>query len=212
MAFSASHIEITLRYTVLSQECQTARQYTWDGAAIAAATAVQVGEAWWNHVKAAWRALVVADAVAGEFKSVLVREIGGSLSYGEYPIPVGEKLGTRSATGLGAYLPSYCAVGVRLSVGSSVTRPGQMRIPFMTEFDNDNNNVHATFQGLVNTLADLYDAPNTLGAPVATGVLTPNVVRYGNNPDTLLASQPIIGHVTNTSTTSQVSRRKGHGS
>jgi len=212
MPFSASLIEITLRYTNQSQQCQTARQYTWDGAAIAAATPAQVGEAWWNHYKTAWRALCVTTAAVAQFTSVLVREVGGGLAYGEYAIPVGEQLGTRDGTGLGNPLPSYCMVGCRLSVGSGVTRPGQMRIPFALEGDNAGQTVEAPFMALCEDLAELYSQPNIMGAPVATGVLTPNVVRFGADNDTVLANQPVDGFVLNTHFTSQVSRRFGHGS
>jgi hypothetical protein len=212
MSFSASHIEIILRYTCLSQNCQTARQYTWDGAAIATATPAALGEAWWNHVKTAWRALATPNVSNAQFMSVLVREVGGGLAYGEYAIPPGEQQGTRPLTGLGETLPSFMSAGVRLTVSSGVTRPGQMRVPFVTEGDVAGQALSAGFITLVNTLADLYDAPNTLGAPTATGVITPNVVRYGANNDLIAASQPIVGHVTNPNVTTQVSRRIGHGS
>lgn len=210
MAFSGSHIEITLRYTNLSQQCQTARVYTWDGAAIAAASAVQVAEAWWNHYKAAWRALVGGGASNGQFLSVLVREIGGSLSFGEWAVPTGEQAGTR--TGLtAANMPSFTSVGVRLTVGSLVTRPGQMRVPFMNEEDSVANAVQPTFIGLVEDLATLYSEPNILGAPVATGVITPVVVHYDPDTGAFVGSQPIEGFIVNPFTTTQVSRRYGHG-
>jgi len=210
MAFSASHIEITLRYTNLGQQCQTARVYSWDGAAIAAASAQQLGESWWNHYKTAWRAMVAADADLGRFISVLVREVGGSLSYGEYSIPTGEQIGTRTGS-FTHQMPSYVAVGCRLTVGSAVTRPGQMRIPFMNEIDSEENSVGSTFLALCDTLATLYSEPNTLGAPTATGVITPNVVTWGADNNTIAASQEINGYVLNPFVTSQVSRRYGHG-
>lgn len=212
MAFSASHVEITLRYENMGQLCQTARQYTWDGAAIAAASASQLGEGWWNHYKAAWRALLPSGAGNGQFLSVLVREIGGSLTYGEYAIPPGEVMGSRAAGGLGSQMPSFTSVGCRLTVGSAVTRPGQMRIPFINEADSNGQSVEAAFLTLCATLAALYSSSNILGAPVATGVLFPRVVRFGASNDVIEESQSITGYVLNTFTTSQVSRRKGHGS
>jgi len=211
MSFSATYIEIALRYQLLEQNCTTIRQYSWDGVAIGAASAAQVGEAWWNHYKAAWRALAVNAPSVGRFLSVVVREVGGTLTYGEYPVPVGEQLGTRTVAGGVQMAPSYAAVGVRLAVNTLVTRPGQMRVPFMTEADFAGNDVEPGFLTLVNTLADLYDSPQIMGAPIATGVLTPAVVRFGADNDTVLAGQPVVGHVTNPFVTSQVSRRKGHG-
>jgi len=210
MAFSASHIEITLRYTALGQNCQTARCYTWDGVAVATATPQTLGEAWWNHYKDAWRALAPAGVVNAQFLSVLVREVGGGLAYGEYAIPTIEQEGDRSGT-LEAQLPSYTAVGVRLTVGSSVTRPGQFRVPFLNEVDTAGNDVDPAFITLCEDLAELYSSPNTLGAPVATGVITPTVVRFGTDQNDIDASQPISGFVINPFATSQVSRRRGHG-
>lgn len=210
MGFSASHIEIALRYTNLGQQCQTARVYTWDGAAIAAASAAQVGEAWWNHYKAAWRGLAVAGIAYAQFTSVFVREVGGSLTYGEYAIPTAEQQGNRAGASTDI-LPSFMAVGVRLTVGTAVTRPGQMRVPFLLEQDSIQQSVQAPFLALCATLAALYSSNNILGAPVATGVLTPVVVRYGTDNNTVLASQNIVGHIENTFTTTQRSRRIGHG-
>lgn len=211
MAFTGSHIEITLRYEILGQKCQTARLYTWDGVVIAAASAAQVGEAWWNHYKDAWRDLAPDAIEAARFVSVLVREVGGSLSYGEYAIPTGEQAGTRADPG-GQMLPTYCAVGCRFTVGSSVTRPGQMRIPFPDEGDVIGNDMQAGFLALCDVLAGLYSESNILGAPIATGVITPTVVTYGVDNNTIDESQPIVGYILNPFITSQVSRRKGHGS
>lgn len=210
MAFSATYIEIALRYVFLGQRCQTARVYRWDGAAVAAASPTQVGEAWWNHYKAAWRGLCLNSAGDVRFATVFVREVGGGLAYGEYAVPTAEQTGTRAGTSTG-YLPSYAAVGCKLTVSSGVTRPGQMRIPFALEEDQTNNVVQAGFLALAANLANLYDTPATLGAPVATGVLYPSVVTYGVDNNTVTAGQDIVGHLLNGFLTSQVSRRVGHG-
>lgn len=212
MAFSATYIEITLRYILLGQRCQTARVYAWDGAAVAAASAEQLGEAWWNHYKDAWRGLVGGDTDVASFQSVVVREVGGSLSFGEFSVPLVEQAGTRDPGDLEGQMPSYCAVGCRFTVGSRVTRPGQMRIPFLDESDVSLNVVGATFLGLCQDLAELYSAPNILGAPVATGEIIPSVVTFGASPDIVTAGQTINGYILNSFITSQVSRRYGHGS
>lgn len=212
MAFSASHIEITLSYTILGQQCLTRRLYTWDGVAVATATPETLGEAWWNHYKDAWRDLANTNVLNAQFLAVRVREVGGGLVQGEYAIPTGEQAGTRDTSGLGAISPSYEAVGVRLTVASGVTRPGQMRVGFLCDADSNGNQVSSTFQELASDLADLYSQPNTLGAPVATGVITPVVARFGVDSNTIAASQPISGFVVNPFITSQVSRRYGHGS
>lgn len=212
MAFSASLIEITLRYLLLGQKCQTARQYSWDGVAISSASPEALGESWWNHYKTAWRALAPDYEPYASFVSVLVREVGGGLAFGEYAIPALERSGTRSTDPSPNMMPSYVAVGCRLTVASRVTRPGQMRIPFLYESDNISNAVQSGFLSLCDSLAVLYSNPNTLGAPTATGVITPQVVRFGADADTVVANQAVTGYILNSNTTSQVSRRLGNGS
>jgi len=211
MAFSADYIEITLRYLFLGQECQTARCYSWDGVAVASASAVALGEAWWNHYKAAWRDLAIDIPEQARFLSVVVREVGGSLSFGEFPIPEAEQDGLRDATA-GGYTDSFSAVGCRLAVGSLVTRPGQFRIPFLQAGDMSNNEVAPAFLELASELAELYSSPSILGAPVATGTIFPAVVRFGVDNNTVVAGQDVIGFVLNPFVTSQVSRRHGNGS
>lgn len=212
MAFSASLIEISLRYTMVGQRCQTARCYTWDGAVIAAATPEQVGEAWWNHYKDAWRSAAYPGPTNALFQSVFVREVGGGLAYGEFAIPTGEQQGTRADSDPGNVLPAYCSVGVRLTVASGETRPGQFRLGFMVAADLAGNNVSSTFQEYAADLGDLYSGGQIMGAPIATGVLFPQVVRFGADNNTVLANQDIVGFVVNPLATSQVSRRINHGS
>jgi len=210
MAFTAALIEIALKYTCLGQNCITARCYEWDGLAIATATPAQLGEGWWNHYKDAWRDLAPGNVANAQFLAVAVREVGGSLSYGEYAIPTGEQEGTRTS-GEGSMLPSYVAVGCRLTVNSSVTRPGQVRFPFLLDSDQDGNNVDAAFLTLCDPLASLYSEHNILGSPVATGEIIPQVVSFGIDNNTVDANQEVVGYVLNPFVTSQVSRRKGHG-
>jgi len=210
MPFTSDLINITLRYTFLGQKCQTAQAYSPAGAVFATVNATQVGEAWWNDVKEAWRGLFVNVVGALSLDSVLVEEIGGSLSFGEYAIPVDESTGTRDPGDATAYLPSYVAVGCRLTVPTRATRPGQKRFPGLLDTDVFENVVQATFLGLCEGLALKYDSVITLGAPVALGTLAPRVVHY-SAPGVVGASQDVDGHVINGYVTSQVSRRFGHG-
>jgi hypothetical protein len=211
MAITAGIVRITLRMTWLSQQVQTARDYEPIGAAWLTADAIQGAEAWWNHVKAAWRALAITAPIA-TFNSVLFEEQGGGGGFAEYAIPVAEQQGTRAAGTLGDFMPAFTAVGCKLTVATRATRPGQMRIPFAAEGDNSVGLVQPAFVALCNTLADLYDTQITLGAPVATGNLQPLVVTRQGSPPVIIDSQPIVGHVINPFFTSQVSRRPGHGS
>ena len=211
MAFTSENLEITLRYTFLGQRCSSVRTYRATGAAFLTASPAGVGEAWWNDVKTAWRGLA-ASGLGNVFDSVFVREIGGGLSYGEYAIPTAERVGTRASGSLGDSLPSYVAVGCKLTVATGVTRPGQVRFPFLADADTVANDVAAPFLTLCQAVAAKYSSVITLGAPVATGTLTPTVLRYTKTvPPAVDARQDINGYLLNAKVTTQVSRRVGRG-
>jgi hypothetical protein len=211
MPITASLLKITLRYAWLGQQMQTARYFEPVGAAFLTATPAAVGEAFWNDVKTAWRG--VAPAAQGNiFQSVVVEEIGGGLEFGEFPVPVAEQQGTRSSTGLGEPLPSFLAVGMRFTVSSRVTRPGQMRIPWLWEADVNGNQVQAALLTLCNALGTKLSSTITLGAPVATGTLRQTIVRFtATVPPVVEAQQMVNGYVTNGFVTSQISRKVGRG-
>lgn len=211
MPVISSLLKVTLRYSWLGQQMQTAGYYEVVGAAFLTATPANVGEAWWNHVKTAWRG--VAPAAQGNiFQSVLVEELNIGFEFGEYPIPVAEQQGTRSSTGLGEPLPSFLAVGQRYTVSSRVTRPGQMRIPWVWEADVNGNQVTATLLGLCNTLGGVLSSTMTLGAPVALGTMHKTILRFSKTvPPTVVAQQMVNGYVTNGFVTTQVSRKVGRG-
>lgn len=210
MAITSGLVNIILRYTFLAQQCQTGSYWSPGGAVWLTANAAQGAEAWWNEVKDEWRA-TVPDTAEATFDSVFFQEIGGGLEYGEYAVPVGERRGTRSGTGFSTFLPPYVAVGCRLSVTTRVTRPGQKRFPFAGEIDNASGVVDPAFLALVAPVAALYSTPLIMGAPVATGTLTPQVARFDPVDDHLVAQQEAVGFVLRGTFTSQVSRRPGHG-
>lgn len=211
MAFTGDIVKIGLRYIYLGQRCQTERTYRGEGATFYAADPTQVGEAWWADVKTAWRGLT-NSSFGPIFESVYVEELGGSLSYGEFSIPSGERTGTRAPGTLGDALPSYVACGVRLSVATRRTRPGQMRLPFICDDDTTANTLKAGYLTLAAAVATKYSSVLVLGAPVALATLTPLVVTYtATVPPTVAEDQPIVGYVLNGNATSQVSRRPGHG-
>jgi len=209
MAITAGIVRITLKGTFLNQKWQSVQMFAPVGAAWLTADALGGATAWWNHVKAAWRAIVPANA-SFTFDSVLFEEIGAGLGFGEYAIPIGEQLGTRSGT-TGDFLPTFVAAGVKLTVGSRTTRPGQKRFPGGMEQDSTGSVWSAGYVTIIDALADFYDTSLTMGAPVATGNLVPQVVRLAGDGVTVVASQPVVGHVTNPNVTSQVSRKIGHG-
>lgn len=190
---------------------QTARTFRAEGIILLLISAAELGEAWWNDVKAEWRALAPANA-ANIFKSVLVEEFGGSLGYGEYAIPVSEQGGLRDVSSLANPLPSFVNVGCRLTVPTRATRPGQMRIPFLYEGDSSGQQWGGVAVPLVQAVAAAYSSVLAMGAPAATVTLHPQV--WGED-DPLLpptTTQDIVSYVLNDNLTSQVSRKVGRGS
>lgn len=209
MPITAGIVRITLKGTFLNQKWQSVQHFAPVGAAWLTADALGGAQAWWDNVKATWRAIVPSNA-GFTFDSVLFEEIGAGLGFGEYAVPAGEQLGTRAGTS-GDFLPTFVAAGVKLTVGSRVTRPGQKRFPGGMEQDSSGSAWTAGYITIIDALADKYDTSLTLGAPVATGNLQPKIVRIAADGVTVLASQDVVGHVTNPNVTSQVSRKIGHG-
>jgi len=211
MAITGTRLLINLRYTYLGQKCQNGQIYTPGGAAFITANCDAVGEAWWNDVKDLWRAMVADQPTVFRFDSVIVEELDGSLGLGEVAIPTGERDGTRDLDEGDTIMPSYCAVGMRLTVPTRLTRPGQKRIPGVYESDVLGNDLSATVLGLVEDLSRVYDTTITLGAPVALGTLTPKIVHFPTVEHPTETEQDVAGHVINAKITTQVSRRFGHG-
>lgn len=212
MAITGDALLMRLRYTLLGQNCETDQFYTPGGAAFITANCDGVAEAWWNDVKDAWRALLVSTAVDTRFVSVVCEEYNGSGGLGEYAIPTAESDGTRIVALNDELMPSYVALGVRLTVPTRLTRPGQKRFPFLVENDVFLNQVDASYLTLAEDVAVKYSSTITLGAPVALGTLTPIVVHFPTVAEPTEHHQDVAGYVINPYVTSQVSRRRGHGS
>lgn len=168
------------------------------------------GQAWWDEVKTNMRAIMV-NTPNFFWNTVKVRDITDPLGiYGEYIIPAGEKSGTRSSAGLTEPTPSFLGMGVRLSVATRATRPGQKRFSFLMEEDVQGQVLTAPYVALVNTLMTQMTADLTLAAPAASCVLTPVVVSKGAT-GLAVAEQDIVGFGLKGVVTSQVSRKLGRG-
>jgi len=201
-------LEVSLNMVYLAQQVAMVFQYEVD-LMPDPGTAAEWGEGWWNFVKTTTRGLCQSDQT-GVFRNVKVRELSlASGAYGTYDIPLAEQAGTRS-TGSGGQMPPYVAAGVQLVVGTRVTRPGQKRMPFVTEGDNTAGVMSAALQTSMIAWCNVITAPMTLGAPVSGNRLLPVVVSKdaGGN---VTAFQYITGYLINTNLTSQNSRKIGRG-
>lgn len=206
---TGSRVEISLRMIQSNQRIFNVYQYQVAELGVVL-DAKQQAEAWWNHVKSTYRALAQSGA-GRSFDSVIIRELNnptGDLA--EYSISSAEGVGTRAAGSLGPYLPTFSACGVRLTVASRATRPGQKRVPFMTEGDVAGDPIDSGFITLVNNLMNVLTVPLVLGAPAIGTVLNPIVCRK-DATGYVTASQAVTGYVVNPYATSQISRKFGRG-
>lgn len=206
---AGSNIEISLKQNYGNQVMYNVWQYkvvTFTG--VPGATDIAAG--WWNHVKSTYRALPTVS-YGSVFQSAIIRDLDDPTGdYAEYSIPVGERAGTRSDTAANSYASTFTAVGVRLAVGTRVTRPGQKRFSFITESDLNGNQVESAYLSLITTHMGVMSVDMLLGSPAAGVVLKPYVVRK-DATGALVASQPVTGFVVNPYVTSQVSRKQGRG-
>lgn len=172
--------------------------------------AAQYAEAWWAHVKTNFRALV-SSSFGAVLLNVKVEELGNPVGeYGEYAVPTAEQTGTRTPPSDSTPLPVFTGAGVRLTVASRATRPGQKRFPFLCRADANSQVLTGTYLTALNTLMGTLTTNMTLGSPAAGVVLVPHVV--GLNPDgSIRTSQAVSGFIINPDVTSQVSRKVGRG-
>lgn len=206
---AGSLIEVVLRMRAFNMQLLNVWQYEVDNSP-GPATAANIGEAWWNHVKATYRALNVAG-FGPMFQSVGIRELNNPVGdFADWNIPVGEQTGTRANPAQPEILPPFVAVGQRLLVGTRVTRPGQKRYVCLTESDNVEGNLQAAMIALANTHGAIMDSLMVLGAPAALTEIIPIVCRKDAS-GFVTAHQPIIGFLTSPIITSQNTRKIGRG-
>lgn len=211
MALVDAHIALILRYTYLDQQCENVFMYFTEGAVFVGVNAVQVAQAWWDNVKGDIRALAPDSLSVNRFTSVVCRNLVDGGELGEYAIPEDEQAGTRPLGESEIMLAGTLAGAIRLTVGNTSTRPGQKRFPWLIQTDVIGNDLGADYFGLLEAVGAHIDQPLTLGSPVVAGVLQPVVggTEVGGFPTVY---QDVVGHVTNPYVSSQVSRKKGHGS
>jgi hypothetical protein len=173
-------------------------------------TAEQAAEAYWNQVKAAYRALFPVGW-AEAFSTVTVVDISDpSGDYAVYGIPSAERAGTRSNPS-GDPAPPFLSIGVRLNVPSRVTRPGQKRYAGMYEVDMQGDTATSGYITLIENAAAATIAGMVLGAPAATVSLNPVVVKRDPATGGVLTYQSVTSTTVNTRITTQNTRKIGRG-
>lgn len=210
MPITAPYIKISLRGVFQGQQWQNVQYYEPSGTALLTVNMIELLEAYWNDIKTPWRALIENDSNA-TFETVYGEEIGGLGGFAEYPVPTGERLGVRSASCPGGWMPSFIACGCRLTVGTHVTRPGQKRFHGLLECDVAGNVIGSDYLLLAEGVAEKYSQPIALGIPAALVALQPIVTKQEGTPPVITAHQDVTGYLLNTFVTSQNSRKHGRG-
>ena len=206
---NGSVIELSLQMRQLGQRTMNVWQYE-VGGALGDIDPEGLASAWWSFVSPAYRAMV--GTVFGDaFFSVLLRDLSDPTGVAlELPIPVGQRVGTRSMGTQPEEQPSFLAVGVRLTVATRATRPGQKRFGFLLELDTYQNGITSGMMGLVTTFMNGMDHEIVLAAPSLGTSLHPVVVRRAAD-GSIAAFQRVTGHVVNPNSTTQNSRKAGRG-
>lgn len=203
-----SKLEIVVNMFTQNMQMLNVWQYNVDDM-INGVSLVQLLEGYWNHIKATYRA-IVPGSYGNVFVSLKGRELNNAAGdYAEFDIPVGERAGTRATSG--DALPPFASAGVRLVVGTRLTKPGQKRFPFVLEADQVGGVLGTTYTTPLIALCNVMTNVMTLGAPAALVTLRPIVTKKGAG-GFVEASQNIQGYLINPNVTSQNTRKFGRGS
>jgi len=211
MAYSIGDaIEIALHMHVGADKVMNVWTYELSGVVAPTVQSAHIAEAWWQHMKASYRA-TIAVGFGALFDKVSVKSLMSATGdSGEWAIPSGEQAGTRSNPA-GDFAPQFTAAGSKLIVPSRLTRPGAKRFIGLYEADTTFNFVGSAFIALVNAVHTVQLPNFVLGAPAATVQLNPVVVRKDSSG---LAStwQQWNSFLVNPYVTTQNTRKVGRGS
>lgn len=173
-----------------------------------AITPAQLAEAWWNHVKANYRN-VATNVWATAYLSVYCEQVDiAAAPFGIYPIPVGEQVGSRvpAAAPGNVQTNTFTSIGMRLNVGTHLTRSGQKRLWGLSEGDLLGNSLEAPAIAAAVLLGQAMDQFQVLGAPALLTEVQP-VVRATAPDDEVSPHQYITSCSVSPTVRSQVSRR-----
>lgn len=211
MAVTGGFVKMIVRYVYLGQNCENVGWYIPSGSGLADVGMTEICMAYWEQVRDFWAAIAFADATINSLNSILGYEIGGGLGYAEVAVPELDRQGAKSTETYGEPLPGTLAGAVRLTVGSVVTRPGQKRAPFIGEAQISGNDLDVTYLTQLADWGKTYSTDQFLGGDAPDITLSPVVVRLGAD-GSVITHQLVTGQFVNPYASSQVSRKRGHGS
>jgi len=171
---------------------------------------VNYAEAWWNHVKDEYRAIPAAqyDTAFLNIHAVEADNLTGEA--GDFPIPAGERAGTRSNQST-TFSPSFLAAGAKLNVATRATRSGQKRFYGLVEADVTDGILQSAVVTAIGALLSVMTSTLTLGAPALGGGLRCVVARKDAVSGLVTATQNVTGFSVNPQVTTQNTRKIGRG-
>lgn len=210
MAFSLSDIvELQLVGETTAGQFRNVWHYVLSTLPSPTMSASNLAEAWWNAVKPGYRN-ATAIGFGAVYKTVKCRSMMSATGdAGDYAIVTADQTGVR-ATPAGDQEPRFLAAGVRLVVGSRLTRHGHKRIFGLYEADCNGDQITAAYSNLVLGIAQQQLPSMVLGAPALTQTLIPVVIHFdGTYPVTTW--QPWTSVLVADNVTTQLTRKLGRG-
>lgn len=177
MAFeNGDIIELQIIGLTTSGEYRNVWHYRIDNGAAPTISAANLAEAWWNHIKTAYRA-AIAVAYGDFFQRVRCESMMSPTGdAGDFAIPAAEQPGSRTNPA-GEQGPRFLSAAVRLNVETRLTRPGQKRIGLLYEADFTGDGLSTTYQALALAIPNAMLPQITLGAPALGMNIVPVVAR-----------------------------------
>ena len=204
-----SLIEVAVNCSYAGQQVLNVWQYR-VGAAVLAPNLAQIIEGWWNTVRSAYRG-IYTNTLTNYFKTIKGRELNNPAGdFAEYNVQAGDTGGTRAGGSPNEMMPIFVSAGVRLTVGTRATRPGQKRFGPLHEGDVANGVLQAQLITPLQTFMGEMVLDITCMGPALGTVLHPIVCRK-DLAGAVTASQAPTGYLINTNATTQNTRKIGRG-
>lgn len=209
MVDTGSHLRIAFVGQIMAQEFVSLWNYRVSANLAGNTAAALVAQAYWGTISSVWRALYPNAAVFSTTQIRVWDNEDDEGEFGTYAIPTAEQVGTRTVIASDEASPSFAATGVKLTVGTRVTRPGQKRIPFLLEKDVANNALVASWVTLVNAFMAQAEGALVLSVP-ALGMELQSEVFGDAIPDKGIPRryQDTTGYAVNPYVTTQNTRKQ----
>jgi len=194
-------ITVVQEYDV--QQCLNVFYYQIGALGGSTLTPAEVGAIFWDKVKVNWKGSVSNNV---RFDRIIVENLDGDLSYGEYVLPDGGEFGGQA----GQSMAAFCAFGIQLNRTNRLVRNGSKRIVGVVEATVDNFGVLTAGQ-----LEGIQDMADDFASDLMVGLAVlaaPVIVGFPNEDRVSRVEVDIDTATAKTVMTSQNTRKRGAGS